>query len=114
MDRKTLINKLIYYPEIKTDYNKLLKKRQEIINKKLDKIKENELLYNINNEIHLHEEKQILIDMIKSPKLSPPLSPPLRCSSEISIFNRSSSSSTLSSSSPECSSPLARTNNVYF
>ena len=91
MDRKSLINKLIFYPEIKSDYNLLLKKRQEIINKNIDLQKEIEL-YNINKEIELHEEKETLINMIKSPTLSPPLSPPLRRSSTSSS---SSCSSTL-------------------
>lgn len=106
MNRKSLINKLIYYPEIKTDYNLLLQKRQEIINKDIN-LKEDIELYNINKEIELHEEKELLINMIKSPTLSPQLSPSLRRSST------SSTSSTLSSS-PECLSPLSKLRSTYF
>lgn len=111
MDRKSLINKLIYYPELTSDYKLLLKKRQEIINKK--HLYEEKELHNINKEIELHEEKELLINMIKSPTLSPQLSPSLRRSYDNSSLSLSSLSSS-TASSPECISPLSKSKNPYF
>lgn len=66
-DKRLLLKKLYEYPEITNkDYLLLIKKKNLIINKNENLIELNE----INNKIDLYNEKQLIINMIKTPILN--------------------------------------------